>query len=182
MTTQFSNHPIDIHLTLYDPSNLLLTVRAIKLGLAQNNNEISEFRLTFQVNLELYQSIDSKALFNLNPVIRIPHNPVVFKPSDKIIIEVSLKPELLSQLSQKATKIDEITNYLSKQSQDLQITLSEITKLNQSSSCLQVLYPFLFTENWLALSVKQSLPTGEIGYRTLWSNFSQLGTSIANVS
>ena len=182
MTTNVSNYPIDIYVSLYDSSKFPLAVQAVQLGIAQNNNEISECRLIFQVSLELYKSIDSKALFNLNPVIRIPRNLAEFKSLENIEIEVTLKPELLSHLSKQATNIAQITTYLSKQSRNLQITLSEITRLKQSSSCLQVLYPLLFTENWLALSVKQSLPAGEIGYRTLWSHFRHLGTSIADAS
>ncbi|MEH2204242.1 MAG: YbjN domain-containing protein [Nostoc sp.] len=148
------NHQLDSELTLHDSSQSPLSVRAIALSLTTQDNELIECRLTFQVNPQLYQRIDTAALFNLKPDARNPLSSGKFLSKPDITIEVSLKPDLLPLLAEHAIKIDEAAKYF--------LNLSQEQPDNQ----------ILFTESWLGLSVKQQQESGEIGYRTLWSYIS----------
>ncbi|MEH1813547.1 MAG: YbjN domain-containing protein [Nostoc sp.] len=154
MVDQTENHQINTELTLHDSSQSPLTVRAIALTLTKQNNELIECRLTFQVNLQLYQRIDTAALFNLKPDARNPLSSEKFLSEPDITIETSLKPDLLPLLAEHAVNIDETAKYI--------LNLSQEQPDNQ----------ILFTESWLGLSVKQQQESGEIGYRTLWSYIS----------
>jgi hypothetical protein len=182
MAISLSNYSTDFYVNLYSRSCSVLAVHVIGFGLAQSSARISELRLSFQVDLELYRTIDNHALFNFDPAIRISTSCDEFNPLDVIQFEVSLNPELLSDLSRKVNDFDGIEAYLSKQSCDFQAAFSEIAKLENTFCYLKALYPVLFTENWLVLSVQQHLPTGTIGYKTLWSHFHSLGTSIEEAS
>jgi len=57
-------------LTLGDASPSPLTVRATNLSLTKQEDQLIECRLTFSVNPELYQRIDTLSLFNLKPELR----------------------------------------------------------------------------------------------------------------
>jgi hypothetical protein len=72
MTTKTDHHQLDTELTLHDRTQSPLTVRAVTLALTKQDDELIECRLTFQVNPELYQRIDTEALFNLKPEVRNP--------------------------------------------------------------------------------------------------------------
>ncbi|MEH2228702.1 MAG: YbjN domain-containing protein [Nostoc sp.] len=154
MTTDTETHQLDSELTLYDSSQLSLKIWAIALSLTKQDDQLMECRLTFQVSPKLYKRIDTEALFNLKPDVRNPLSGGEFLPEGDIIIETSLKPDLLLHLLEHAVKINETATYLLNLSQE------------QSEN------PLLFTENWLCLSVKQQQELGEIGYRTLWSYIS----------
>ncbi|MEB3356327.1 MAG: hypothetical protein VKK04_06345 [Synechococcales bacterium] len=110
--------------------------------------------LDSQVNLERYQHIKTEGLFNLKPEICNSLSSDTFLPETDITIEATLKPDLLPLLAEQVTAIDQIAAYL--------------LHLNQT----QPDSPLFSTENWLACSVKQQQPTGEVGYRTLWSYIS----------
>ncbi|WP_375471624.1 YbjN domain-containing protein [uncultured Nostoc sp.] len=146
--------PLETDLTLHDSSQSPLTIRAIALTLTKQDNELIGCRLTFQVNPQLYQRIDTAALFNLKPDARNPLSSGKFFSEPDITIEVSLKPDLLPLLAEHTLNIDE--------------TAKHILNLSQEKPNNQI----LFTESWLGLSVKQQQESGEIGYRTLWSYIS----------
>ena len=150
MNIKTEHHQINTNLTLNDSSRTTLTIRVVILTLTKQDNELIACRLSFSVNSELYQRIDTEAVFNLKPDIR-NFDPGKFLPEPDITIETSLKPDLLPLLTEHAPNIEETANY--------------ILKLNQE----QPENILLSTESWLALSVKQQQESGEIGYSTLWS-------------
>ncbi|MDZ7951657.1 YbjN domain-containing protein [Nostoc sp. DedQUE09] len=154
MTTNTETHQLDSELTLHGSSQSPLTLHAIALTFTKQDGQLIECRVTFKVSPKLYKRIDTEALFNLKPDIRNPLSGGEFLPEGDIIIETSLKPDLLLHLVEHAIKIDETANYL--------LNLSQEQPEN----------PLLFTENWLCLSVKQQQESGEIGYHTLWSYIS----------
>lgn len=145
---------LDNDLTLHDRTPTPLTIHAVTLTLTTQDDELIECRLTFQVNPQLYQRIDTEALFNLKPEVRNPLSAGEFLPEPDIKIETTLKPDLLPLLKEHTANINEAANYF--------------LKLNQE----QPDNPLLSTENWLALSVKQPQESGETGYRTLWDYIS----------
>jgi hypothetical protein len=173
MTNYTENHQPDSELTLRDRTNPPLTVRATNLSLTKQEDQLIECRLTFSVNPELYQRIDTQSLFNLKPELRGAF-PSEFLPSPDIKIEISLKPDLLPHLVEHAANPNEAANYL----------------LNISGEKPDD--PLLSTENWLGLSVKQQQESGEIGYTTFWNyinpsavasggiNNEEVGNAIAN--
>ncbi|MFN6471994.1 MAG: YbjN domain-containing protein [Nostoc sp. SerVER01] len=138
-------------LILCDRSNSPLTVRALTLALVKQGRQINDCRFTFQVSPELYQRIDSEALFNLKPEIRSPISGRTFQPSLDIQIEASLDSDLLPQLTKYAKTSNKALAYL------------------QSLSQEQPNHPLLSPYSWYALQVKQQKEQGEIGYRTLWN-------------
>ncbi|MBN3939315.1 YbjN domain-containing protein [Nostoc sp. NMS9] len=154
MADRTETHQLNTELTLHNSSQTPLRVRAIALSLTTQDNELIECRLTFQVNPQLYQRIDTAALFNLKPDARNPLSFGKFFSEPDITIETSLKPDLLPLLAEHAVNIDETAKYI--------LNLSQEEPDNQ----------ILFTESWLGLSVKQQQESGEIGYRTLWSYIS----------
>lgn len=154
MTTHTENYQLDSELTLHDSSQSPLPIHAINLALTKKDNQLIEYRLTFQVNPKLYQRIDKEALFNLKPEVRNLLSAGEFLPDADIKIEATLKPDLLPYLTGLTESIDQATTYILNLSQE------------------QPDHPLLSTENWLALSVKQLQESGETGYRTLWDYIS----------
>lgn len=150
MNTQVNNVQIDTELTLSDTSILPLTVRTLNVSLIKQNRKISECRLTFQVNLKIYQRIETEALLNLKPEIRSPFYGKTFLPSPDIQIEVSLDSDLLPQLTKHAKNNTQALAYLQHLSQE------------------QPNHPLLSPYSWYALKVKQQQEKGEVGYSTLW--------------
>ncbi|HLP91159.1 MAG TPA: YbjN domain-containing protein [Nostocaceae cyanobacterium] len=159
MNTKTNNYQINSDLTLYTSSNLPLTVQVINIAVTETDDKITEYRLAFQVNPELYNFIDTNALFNLNPVVRINSTNINFYPNSYIQIEVIIKPDFLPLLIENLNTIDSAATYI------LNCNLPD---------------PLLFTENWLALSVKQLHETGEVGYYTFWNYFSSLNLAMAS--
>jgi hypothetical protein len=145
---------LDSELRLGDTSESLLSVRAVSLALTKQNDTFIECRLTFQVSPELYQRIDTEALFNLKPEVRSPLSAEAFHPSPDIQIEASLDPDLLPRLAEHATDTNQAAAYL------------------QNISKEQPDNPLLSTYSWYGLQVKQQQETGETGYRTLWAYIS----------
>jgi hypothetical protein len=136
-------------LTLRDSSDSPVGVGVVSLSLTKQENQLIECRLTLSINPELYHHIDTNALFNLKPEVRSSFTNQ-FQPSPDIKIEITLKPDLLPQLIEHSTSPNQTANYF--------------LKLRREKPD----HPLLFTENWLALSVKQPQESGEIGYSTLW--------------
>ena len=170
METTTENYQLNSDLTLTTSSSgSPLFVRAVALALTQENNQLIEYRLSFKVSPELYQRIDSEALFNLKPQVRGSLRGGEFLPELDILIEAMLKPNLLPSLGVDATTFEEAASY--------------ILNLNQE----QPDAPLLLTENWLGLSVTQPLESGETGYRTFWNYISpsaiaQAGSSSEEIS
>jgi hypothetical protein len=139
----------------------------VALALTKLDNEAIECRLTFHVNPELYQHIETERLFNLTPEMRSPLEAFEFLPEPEIKLETSLKPDWLSHLTEHAANVDEAATYI--------LNLSQEQPDN----------PLLSTENWLLLWAKQTHESGERGYRTLWDYISpallaQAATSDSN--
>jgi hypothetical protein len=105
-----------------------------------------------QVNPQLYQRIETEALFNLKPEVRRPLSAGNFLPEPDIEIEIGLQPNLLPQPIERAADANEAATYI--------LNLSQEQPDN----------PLLSTESWLALSVKQQQESGETGYRTIWAD------------
>ncbi|HEY9830575.1 MAG TPA: YbjN domain-containing protein [Stenomitos sp.] len=164
MTTYTENSQLDSKLTLHDRTTAPLPIHAVTLALTKQDDELIECRLTFQVNPELYQHIDTEALFNLKPEVRNPLSAREFLPEPDIKIETTLKPDLLPRLAGHAANIDEAATHILNLSQE------------------QPDDPLLSTENWLALSVKQLQESGETGYRTLWDYISPAALAQAATS
>jgi len=147
MTTHTENHQLDSELTLCDSFQSPLTVHALTLTLTKQDDTLIESHLTFQIDPELYQRIDTEALFNLKPELRgsLSHGEFLSEPN--IEITASLKPDLLPHLT---PHLDDAPAYLKSLSQE------------------QPNPPLLSTESWLALQVKQQREPVETGYRTFW--------------
>lgn len=139
-------------LTLHDRTQSPLTVRVVTLTLIKQDDEVIECRLTFQVNPQLYQRIETEALFNLKPEMRRPLTAGNFLPYADIEIEIGLQPNLLPQPIEGAKDANVAATYILNLSQE------------QPDNSL------LSTESWLALSVKQEQESGETGYRTIWAD------------
>ncbi len=146
-----STHSIDKYITFVDNSQFPLNIKLISLFCDTKEQKIVEIRVTLQVNLELYQQIETKSLFNLKLDISSNASQREFVSESDIIIEATLKPDLIPHLQQHATNTEEAANYL-------------LHLRDQQPDA-----PLLCTESWLALSVKQQQATGEVGYRTFWS-------------
>ncbi|MDJ0535266.1 MAG: YbjN domain-containing protein [Xenococcaceae cyanobacterium MO_207.B15] len=142
---------IDNYVTFIDSYQFPLKLKLISLFCDTKQQQIQELRVTLQVSLEVYQHIETKSLFNLKPDISSNPSNIKFLSESNIIIEATLKPDLIPHLQQQANNTEEAANYL--------LHLSE----------QQLDTPLLCTESWLALSVKQQQETGEVGYRTFWS-------------
>jgi hypothetical protein len=147
MNANTETYQLDTELTLRDSSQSPLSVHAVTLTLTKQDDTLIESRLTFQVTPELYQRIDTEALFNLKPELRGSLTAGEFISESNIEITASLKPDLLTHLT---PHLADAPAYLK--------------SLNQE----QPENPLLFTESWLALQVKQL----QTGYRTFWDYLS----------
>jgi hypothetical protein len=145
MSTHTEHCQLDSEQNLHDRSQSPLTVRAVSLSLIKQDDEVIECHLSFCVNPQLYQRIETEALFNLKPEVRCPLSAGNFLASPDIFIEIGLQPNLLPQPIEGAADANEAATY--------------ILNLNQE----QPDNPLLSTESWLALSVKQQQESGEIG-------------------
>lgn len=152
MSKKAEIYVLDKDLTLYDPLKSPAVLHCVNLSLIrQDKDEVAECQLTFQVSPDLYQRINTQALFNLTPEIRIPLSDAALQPEDDVQIEVNLDPRFLPQLAEHITNANQVADYLQQLSQK------------------QFDHPLLLTENWYALYVKQQQETGEAGYQTFWS-------------
>ncbi len=150
MTTDTKNYPSNSDITLISPTHSPLPIYSPNLTLTQENDTPIECRLTFQITPQLYQQIETQALFNLKPELRGSLTNGDFQPSPNIEIEATLQPDLLPHLTKNINNPDEAITYL------------------QNLSQAQPENPLLSTENWFALHIKQPQESGETGYRTFW--------------
>ncbi len=150
--------------TFIDSSQSPLKINIISLSCDTEEEKITKVFLIFKVNLESYQQIKTKNLFNLKSDISNTPNNIKFIADSDIIIEAILKPDLITHLPENLTDPEEATNYL--------LYLYE----QQSDNIL------LSTESWLALSVKQQQETKEVGYKTFWSYLNPAFISQENAS
>ena len=151
MTSHTETHQLNTELTLQTLSHTPIIIHLQTLTLSKQDDTSSECRLSFWVNLELYQRIDKEELFNLKPELRSPLSHGEFLSEPNIEITASLKPDLLPHLT---PHLDEAPAYLKNLSQE------------------QPDHPLLSTESWLALQVKQPREPVETGYRTFWDYLS----------
>ncbi|HLP91055.1 MAG TPA: hypothetical protein VK184_21035 [Nostocaceae cyanobacterium] len=137
-------------INLYISSDSSVTVYAVSLSFTKQKEILQECRLTFCVTPNIYQNIDTQALFNLKPEVRSPFSAGVFDSSTDIQIEASLDPDLLPNLAEYTTDATQASAYLQ--------------RLNQEEPN----HPLFSIYSWYGLEVKQKRATGETGYRTLW--------------
>jgi hypothetical protein len=156
MNIESINYRLDRDIILWNHGDFSICIRSTVLNFIKKNSQIIECRLTFQVTPELYQRINTEAIFNLKPEVRSPFSGGEFFSETDIRIEVTLKPDLLPQLLEKANNPEEAATYL--------LNLSQQFSENQES-----INPLLNTESWLCLSVKQTQESGEVGYNTFWN-------------
>ncbi len=156
--SQTTYHSFSNQLTLRQPSGDSIIVEAVEIAVDVISGSLTACIFTFEVSFQLYQHIDSQALFHLDPEVRGPIADK-FTANKNIEIEVKLAEELLPTLIQKGKTATEVTNYL-----------LEINKTQTDS-------PLLQTESWYGLYVKQEVPlprefgsgTLKTGYSTTWS-------------
>ena len=163
MSTHTENCHLDSELTLHNHSHSPLSIHALTLSLTKKDDTLSECRLNFQLSHELYQRIDTEALFNLKPELRGSLEAGDFQPEPDIQIEATLQPDLLPRLTKHATNLHEAATYLQNLSQE------------------QPDNPLLSTESWFALHVKQPQESGETGYRTFWAYLNPCAISQENI-
>lgn len=168
MTTTTEHCHLDSQLTLGDRTHSPLPIHAVTISLTKQDDTLNECRLTFHVNPELYQRIDTEALFNLKPELRGSFSAGDFLPEPDIEIEIeieaTLQPDLLPRLTEHITNPDEAADYLQNLSQE------------------QPDNPLLSTESWFALHVKQLRESGETGYRTFWAYVNPAALAQDNIS
>ncbi|MBD2563676.1 MULTISPECIES: type III secretion system chaperone family protein [Nostoc] len=157
-------YQLDAELILCDRTISPLPIHALALALTKLEEDLIECRLRFQINAELHRRIETEALFNLKPEIRVPLSSEDFLSETDIEIEISLQPDFLPNLSEHIASLDEIS--------------SNFIKLNQE----QPDNPLFATENWLLVSAIQPQTSSDVGYRTLWDYLSPATLSKAAAS
>ena len=162
------NYQLNHNLIFNSDTQVSLTTRFVKLVLTTREEILNECRLTLQVSSASYQQIDTHALFYLNPEFRSPLSNGDFLPDRDIQLEITLKPDLLPQISEHATIPEAAATYLANLSQQTSLspTASPSETKPQSPFTSD---PLLNTESWFCLSVKQQQDSGETGYTTFWN-------------
>jgi hypothetical protein len=153
MVNTIEHFGLEQELILYNCTDFPFKLYRVFLFLNKQEDDFIECHLTFQVDPQIYNRIEAEELFNIKPNIR-NFESVIFLPDTDIIIETSLKTDLLPLLTEYATNVEGAANYLIKLSREEPDNI------------------ILSTESWLALSVKQQQKSEEVGYRTLWSYIS----------
>jgi hypothetical protein len=160
MTTHSNVYQLNTELTLHDSFQSPLTLNAITLTLTKLDDALISAHLTFQVNPESYQRIQTQSLFNLQPELRGSLSNGEFDNETNISITASLKPDLLSVLT---------------------------PHLENAPACLQQLIQedpnklLLSPASWLGLQVKQHRLPKETGYRTFWDYLIPIAITAENV-
>ncbi len=160
------NYPIRHNITFCDRTHSSLTTQATTLGLATQDDNLIEFRLTLTVSPDTYQQIDAQALFNLKPEFCGPLSNGEFLPDRDFQLEITLKPDLLPQLTEQGTAPEAIANYLAG------LTLADVVSQPDKGGADSTILDsdsLLSPENWFCLSVKQQQETEVTGYTTFWS-------------
>ncbi|MGK7894886.1 MAG: YbjN domain-containing protein [Xenococcus sp. (in: cyanobacteria)] len=161
-------HELDLNLTFCEGTPLPLTLRIVNIALIPQEDTLNECRLTLQVSPTSYQQIETHALFNLNPEFRSPFSNGDFLPDRNLKLEITLKPDLLPQLSEHANTPEAIATYLTNLNQQSPLPPNDSPSETEPQSPLSS-NPLLNTENWFCLSVKQDQDSGETGYTTFWN-------------
>jgi hypothetical protein len=158
------SYRLDLQLALKTPTGNPLIVQLEELSLTEVDDAVTECRIACKVSPEVYQRIDTETLFNLKSDVRYQTMEDHFTTDKDIEIEVRLSDNLLSLLTEYSDSAETAAEHLS--------------QLNQSHHLIKS--PMLFSENWYALHVKQSIELppelkGEIksGYSTTWNNSSE---------
>ncbi|MDJ0582123.1 YbjN domain-containing protein [Crocosphaera sp.] len=89
-------------------------------------------------------------------------------PDRQIQLEITLKPDLLPQLSENATTPEAVANYLANLSQETS-SPPTVTPSEGEPQSPPSFNPLLNTESWFCLSVKQQQDGSETGYTTFWN-------------
>jgi hypothetical protein len=167
---------IDHRLTLYTPSRLPVTLQVANVFLRHEEDAITECRLILHLTSNQYHQIETAALFNLKPELRMPLGIKSFQDEPAIAMEVALQAQLLLQLAEHEATAEAALDYLLSLSQQYADDLSECSQQADSTdsagdpiTAQPALNPLLSTESWFALNVKQSQGPDEVGYRTFWS-------------
>jgi len=128
-----------------DANSLILVGQKTKVTWWQDGERIKQCFLTCQLDFKQYTQLDVTKFFD--NAFELDDQIPVFQPDQAIEVKLSLKPSLLPQLTEHSSNLE---NYLSQ---------------------LNTEYPkhslFLF-DSWYLLYAKQTTPSGEIIYRTIW--------------
>ncbi|NEO56924.1 MAG: YbjN domain-containing protein [Okeania sp. SIO3B5] len=162
------NYKFNLNLTFCEGTPSPFTTRVVNIALTAQEDIINECRLSLQVNPTSYQQIETHALFNLNSEFRGPFSNGDFLPDTDIQLEITLKPDLLPQLSEHANTPETVATYLTNLSQQSPLPPNASPSDTEPQSPLSS-NPLLNTENWFCLSVKQDQDSGETGYTTFWN-------------
>lgn len=147
-TTQFSCAG---NLSLRTPYGQSVSLPNPTVTIRHSQQTIRGCYLESLINSKCYADIDSQQLFNLNPCLKGQSLESDFLPELPIKLTLQLAPTLISQLEHI-----------------LQSSLTEIIPWLSRLDCSQPNSPFLFTQNWLALSVYQQQKGTQVGYHTFW--------------
>lgn len=144
-------HRLDQSLILRDDSGSELVLQAKGLTLTGSDLQLTEVRLQAQTRLDQLQQIKDQAFLNLRSEVCGPLPP--FQPDHPIMIEASLDPALLPQLSQ-ALQDQPASEYL----QTLQTENPD--------------HPLLSTHSWYGLRITQIQDQDTLTYSSLWAYLS----------
>jgi hypothetical protein len=149
-------------MTPSEPLFAILPCDTTTLSFQPTDDRRVECRLTCQITLDQYQTIDRAALFNLKPELRGALTHGEFQPDAPLTLSLTLQPDLLPQLAEftAAPAIDHL-HHLSQTQPD---------------------HPLLNPASWYALQVSQTHHSGETGYRTLWDYLNPAVIVSANLS
>lgn len=144
--------PLNTNLIFYDRQNHPLNIEAKQLTLVYTNEKLTQCNLTFTVGFDLYQKIDSEALFYLDPGVRSKTFGGDFNPDNDIEVEIELLADFLPEFLSEDRDDDVLGEYL--------LQLSQSQPENR----------LLKTESWRGLYVKQQRGAMPIktGYMTFW--------------
>ncbi|NES67194.1 MAG: YbjN domain-containing protein [Okeania sp. SIO2D1] len=162
------NYQLNQNLAFCNRTQVHLETWVINIALTSQEDTVNECRLTLQVNPTSYQQIETHALFNLNPEFRSPFSNGDFLPDRNLQLEITLKPDLLPQLSEYANTPEAVATYLTNLSQQTSLPPNASPSETEPQSPLPF-NPLLNTENWFCLSVKQDQDSGQTGYTTFWN-------------
>ncbi len=111
-------------LVFQETSGEQLKLQNVKLVMLQTDSTVSEVRLGLQVSPEIYHHIETQTLFNLKTEIRGSLTNGNFLPDANYQLDLTLQPNLLPSLLEKAATADEAAAYL--------LSLNEQQNLNNS--------------------------------------------------
>lgn len=157
-----------------------LSLQDISLKYIKQEAKVIECRLNFAVSLEVYETICRQNLFNLQPEIKGTISGGNFLPQYQVNLDISLKPDLLTVLLEKAETQAAVINYLVTLNQKQLHDFSQEEVTEAENEIKPSIASLLNTESWLCLSVKQTQDQQEVGFNTFWNyvNFSHLDNDL----